>query len=131
MKNCYSFVASTPATNRDINNCFCKAMVKTRVKKVMRNLATGAEGYNNTAWLANQVDLSKLPRMYKRLNETEREAVDIAVKLSVFSECVPQTLTTACTSKPTNVIFVHFHKFSVTHTSSACLWPLIILCHHW
>ena len=115
-------MASTPATNRDINDCFCKAMVKTRVKKVMRNLATGAEGYNNTEWLATQVDLSKLPRMYKRLNETEREAVDTAVKHSVFSECVSQTLTTACTGKPTfqYVIFVHCHKFTATRTSSAC-----------
>ena len=76
-------------------------MRRSRVKKVMRNLATGAEGYNNTEWLAAQVDLSKLPRMYKRLNETEREAVDTAVKHSVFSKCVSQTLRTACTGKPT------------------------------
>ena len=88
-------IANTPLTNKEINKCFCNALVKTKVKKVMRELANGAEGYD-TEWLETQVDLSKLPRMYKRLNETEREAVDIAVKFSVFSECAYGALLSAC-----------------------------------
>ena len=88
-------IADTPVTNDQINKCYCNALVKTKVKKVMRALATGAEGYD-TEWLETQVDLSKLPRMYKRLNETEQEAVDLAVKFSVFSECAYGALVGTC-----------------------------------
>ena len=72
----------------------------------MRELANGAEGYD-TEWLETQVDLSKLPRMYKRLSETEQEAVDIAVKFSVFSECAYGALLTACGSHGSRSMVEH------------------------
>ena len=88
-------IADTPVTNDQINKCFCNGLVKTKVKRIMRDLARGVGEYD-TAWLETQVDLTQLPRMYKRLNETEREAVDLAVKFSVFSECAYGALVGAC-----------------------------------
>ena len=86
-------------TNDQINRCFCKALVKTRVKKIMRDLARGVGDYD-TEWLETQVELRRLPRMYKRLDEDDRERVDIAVKFSVFTDCAYGALVTACGNVP-------------------------------
>ena len=83
-------------TNDQINKCFCNALVKTKVKKIMRDISKGAGGYD-TEWLETQdLDLTKLPRLYNSLSETERERVDIAIKFSVFSECAYGALVGAC-----------------------------------
>ena len=83
-------------TNDQINKCFCNALVKTKVKKIMRDISKGEGGYD-TEWLETQdLDLTNLPRLYKRLSETEQERVDIAIKFSVFSECAYGALVGAC-----------------------------------
>ena len=83
-------------TNDQINKCFCSALVKTKVKKIMRDISKGEGGYD-TEWLETQdLDLTKLPRLYKRLTESEQERVDIAIKFSVFSDCAYGALVGAC-----------------------------------
>ena len=47
-------------------------------------------------WLAGQVDLTKLPKMFRKLNETEKESVGQWVKLSMFADCVKEKFMAAC-----------------------------------
>ena len=102
-------IANTPATNDQINECFCNAYVKTKVKRILREISRGmrqgrgARGYD-TEWLETQ-DLSltrKMPRAYKRLSAIGRERVDNAFKFSVFSECAYGAVVQACGDEVVN-----------------------------
>ena len=96
-------IANRPATNDQINECFCNAYVKTKVKMILREISRGmrrgrgARGYD-TEWLETQDSslTKRMPRAYRRLSAIGRERVDNAFKFSVFSECAYGAVIQAC-----------------------------------
>ena len=47
-------------------------------------------------WLEGHVDLTQLPKMFKKLNETEKASVEQWVKFSMFTDCVREKFGVAC-----------------------------------
>ena len=85
---------------KEINRCFCKGL-GTNAFKAMKKIAKtypGVEGFNFYDF--NFPDVTKLPKIFKRLNKSDQAIVEHWVQFLVFMNCIGDGFIAACQPEP-------------------------------
>ena len=88
---------------KEINKCFCKGLLGAKVPKIIKDFSQGSYATSFMALVAQRignVDVARLKRMYKQLDDAERGIAEHWVKYAMFTNCVHQSFDVACPPPP-------------------------------
>ena len=85
---------------KEINKCFCKGL-GTKTFKALKKLAKTYPEFERFYFNDfNFPDVTKLPKMFKRLSESDQAIVEFWVRYLVFMTCLNDGLVSACYPEP-------------------------------